>query len=81
MRPAHVFAKSSADDELAPREGELHMARGLSSREIAAALVVQESTIRTHVKRVMMRLDLRDRIQAVIFACETGVNRPAGAGG
>ncbi|MBA2373181.1 MAG: response regulator transcription factor [Chloroflexi bacterium] len=40
----------------------------------------EESTIRTHVKRVLMKLDLRDRVQAVIFAYETGMNRPAGRG-
>jgi DNA-binding NarL/FixJ family response regulator len=47
----------------------------MSNREIAAALFVEESTVRTHVKRVLMKLNLRDRIQAVIYAYETGFNR------
>ncbi|MGH8823269.1 MAG: LuxR C-terminal-related transcriptional regulator [Jiangellaceae bacterium] len=46
--------------------------RSLSNREIAAALAVEESTIMTHVKRILGELELRDRIQAVIYACETG---------
>jgi DNA-binding NarL/FixJ family response regulator len=51
------------------------VARGLSNREIGQQLVVEESTIRTHVKRILMKLQLRDRVQIVIYAYETGANR------
>jgi DNA-binding NarL/FixJ family response regulator len=81
QQPTPDFANQARLDQLTPRERETlaFLARGLSNREIATALTVEESTIRTHVKRILTKLELRDRIQIVIFAYETGINQPASA--
>ena len=65
-------------DELTPRELEIliHVARGLSNAEIAEQLVLSPLTIKTHVARVLDKLNLRDRVQAVVLAYETGIIRP-----
>jgi DNA-binding NarL/FixJ family response regulator len=79
MATQPVSALSGARlEELTPREREVLelVGRGLSNREIAEAFVIEESTVKTHVKRILMKLRLRDRVQAVIFAYETGLIRP-----
>jgi RNA polymerase sigma factor (sigma-70 family) len=82
QQPMPRLGLTSALDKLTPREREVlgYLAQGFSNREIADALIVEESTIRTHVKRVLNKLELRDRIQAVIFSYENGINETRSKG-
>jgi DNA-binding NarL/FixJ family response regulator len=77
-RPSPARQSPPGLSELTVREREVLklLARGLSNSQIADQLTIGDATVKTHVARVLMKLNLADRVQAVIFAYETGIIQP-----
>lgn len=78
-RPAPAAPRDPLLEELTPRETEMleAMAEGLSNAEIAHRYFLSEATVKTHVRRILTKLHLRDRVQAVVYAYETGLVVPS----
>jgi DNA-binding NarL/FixJ family response regulator len=78
-RPTPAPADLARLDRLTPRERDVFelIGQGQSNAEIAAALFLSEGTVKTHVSRVLTKLDLRDRVQAVVLAHQLGITEPA----
>jgi DNA-binding NarL/FixJ family response regulator len=80
-RPPPTAGLPDAVSHLSERELEVLrlLARGLSNAEIAGTLYLSDTTVKSHVARILAKLDLRDRVQTVVFAYESGIIRPGGS--